>query len=246
MSDRLEFREKLGGILQKAQGAQNVLSVREVEEYFAEDGLSREQMELVCDYLLSQKVAVKGYVKQGGTVTEKTEEQAEEHYTEEEKRYLARYMEEIKTIKAEEAGERQKLFAASIEGDALARGRLIELYLEKVVEVAKEMYHKEVFLGDLIQEGNVSLMLALDELKSAEEAHGKIMEEVRAGMQMLIEEQTEVKRRDHTLLEKYTDLDDNIKKLKEETGRDVTIEEVSAFLDMSEEEINDILNLGEQ
>lgn len=60
MSDRLEFREKLGGILQKAQGAQNVLSVREVEEYFAEDGLSREQMELVCDYLLSQKVAVKG------------------------------------------------------------------------------------------------------------------------------------------------------------------------------------------
>ena len=127
MSDRLEFREKLGGILQKAQGAQNVLSVREVEEYFAEDGLSREQMELVCDYLLSQKVAVKGYVKQGGTVTEKTEEQAEEHYTEEEKRYLARYMEEIKTIKAEEAGERQKLFAASIEGDALARGRLMEL-----------------------------------------------------------------------------------------------------------------------
>ena len=64
MSDRLEFREKLGGILQKAQRAQNVLSVREVEEYFAEDGLSREQMELVCDYLLSQKVAVKGYVKQ--------------------------------------------------------------------------------------------------------------------------------------------------------------------------------------
>lgn len=121
-----------------------------------------------------------------------------------------------------------------------------DLYLEKVVEVAKEMYHKEVFLGDLIQEGNVSLMLALDELKSAEEAHGKIMEEVRAGMQMLIEEQTEVKRRDHTLLEKYTDLDDNIKKLKEETGRDVTIEEVSAFLDMPEEEINDILNLGEQ
>ncbi|MFR0666367.1 MAG: sigma-70 domain-containing protein [Faecalimonas umbilicata] len=125
-------------------------------------------------------------------------------------------------------------------------GRLIELYLEKVVEAAKEMYHKEVFLGDLIQEGNVSLMLALDELESVEEAHGKIMEEVRAGMQMLIEEQTEVKRRDHTLLEKYTDLDDNIKKLKEETGRDVTIEEVSAFLDMPEEEINDILNLGEQ
>ena len=90
MSDRLEFREKLGGILQKAQEKANVLSVEEVEAYFAEDGLSGEQMELVCDYLLSQKVTVKGYIKQGGTVTEKTEEKPEEHYTEEEKRYLDR------------------------------------------------------------------------------------------------------------------------------------------------------------
>lgn len=245
MNDRLEFREKLGGILQKAQEKAQVLSVSEVEEYFAEDGLSREQLELICDYLLSQKVTVKGYIKQGGTVTEK-EEQQEECYTEEEKRYLARYMEEIHMIKEEEEGERQKLFEASAAGDALARARLIELYLESVVETAKELYHKEVFLGDLIQEGNVSLMLALDELASAEEAHEKIMDEVRRGMQMLIEEQTEVKRRDHTLLEKYTDLEDNIKKLKEETGRDVTIEELSAFLDMPEEEIHDILNLGEQ
>lgn len=245
MNDRLEFREKLGGILQKAQEKAQVLSISEVEEYFAEDGLSREQLELICDYLLSQKVTVKGYIKQGGTVTEK-EEQPEECYTEEEKRYLARYMEEIHMIKEEEEGERQKLFEASAAGDALARARLIELYLESVVETAKELYHKEVFLGDLIQEGNVSLMLALDELASAEEAHEKIMDEVRRGMQMLIEEQTEVKRRDHTLLEKYTDLEDNIKKLKEETGRDVTIEELSAFLDMPEEEIHDILNLGEQ
>lgn len=245
MNDRLEFREKLGGILQKAQEKAQVLSVSEVEEYFAEDGLSREQLELICDYLLSQKVTVKGYIKQGGTVTEK-EEQPEECYTEEEKRYLARYMEEIHMIKEEEEGERQKLFEASAAGDALARARLIELYLESVVETAKELYHKEVFLGDLIQEGNVSLMLALDELASAEEAHEKIMDEVRRGMQMLIEEQTEVKRRNHTLLEKYTDLEDNIKKLKEETGRDVTIEELSAFLDMPEEEIHDILNLGEQ
>lgn len=246
MSDRLEFREKLGGILQKAQEKEYILSVKEVEAYFAEDGLSREQMELVCDYLLSQKVTVKGYIKQGGTVTEKTEEQSEELYTEEEKRYLARYMEELKIIREEEDGERQRLFEAAAAGDALARGRLIELYLSRVVEAAKELYHKEVFLGDLIQEGNVSLMLALDELESAEEAHEKIMDQVRGGMQMLIEEQTEVKRRDHTLLEKYTDLDDNIKKLKEETGRDVTIEELSVFLDMPEEEINDILNLGEQ
>lgn len=246
MSDRIEFREKLSGIVQKAQENQNVLSVQEVEQYFSEDGLSGEQMELVCDYLISRKVAVKGYVKQGGTVLEKETEEGGENYTPEEKRYLERYLEEIESVKEEEEGERERLFEASIEGDALSRGRLIELYLAEVVKAAKELYHKEVFLGDLIQEGNVSLMIALDELTSAESAHEIVMEEVHRGMQMLIEEQTEVKRRDHTLLEKYTNLDDNIKKLKEETGRDVTVEELAVFLDMPEEEIKDILNLGEQ
>ena len=142
--------------------------------------------------------------------------------------------------------EERDLGCKSASGDEDARRKLEEGNLRLVVSLAKHYTGRGITLMDLIQEGNVSLMLALDELKSAEEAHGKIMEEVRAGMQMLIEEQTEVKRRDHTLLEKYTDLDDNIKKLKEETGRDVTIEEVSAFLDMPEEEINDILNLGEQ
>ena len=188
----------------------------------------------------------KGWRKTGAAIVWRKRLRRWENYTPEERRYLERYLEEIESVKEEEEGERERLFEASIEGDALARGRLIELYLAEVVKAAKELDHKEVFLGDLIQEGNVSLMIALDELTSAESAHEIVMEEVHRGMQMLIEEQTEVKRRDHTLLEKYTNLDDNIKKLKEETGRDVTVEELAVFLDMPEEEIKDILNLGEQ
>ena len=36
---------------------------REVECYFEEEHLSKEQIELVFDYLLAQKIVVKGYEK---------------------------------------------------------------------------------------------------------------------------------------------------------------------------------------
>ena len=53
MADRLEFKEKLAGILALAEGQNGKITVDEVEKYFEEDGLSQEQMNLVCDYLLS-------------------------------------------------------------------------------------------------------------------------------------------------------------------------------------------------
>ena len=44
MADRLEFKEKLAGILALAEGQNGKITVDEVEKYFEEDGLSQEQM----------------------------------------------------------------------------------------------------------------------------------------------------------------------------------------------------------
>ncbi len=68
MAERLEFREKLSGILTLCESQNNITDKATVEAYFAEDNLSAEQMELVFDYLLSKKVIVKGYVKAGGSI----------------------------------------------------------------------------------------------------------------------------------------------------------------------------------
>ena len=55
MAERLEFREKLAGILTLCESQNNITDKATVEAYFAEDNLSAEQMELVFDYLLSKK-----------------------------------------------------------------------------------------------------------------------------------------------------------------------------------------------
>ena len=69
------LKKKLAGVLALAEDQNGKITVDEVEKYFEEDGLSQEQMNLVCDYLLSMKMAVIGYKQAGGTVKEAENEE---------------------------------------------------------------------------------------------------------------------------------------------------------------------------
>ena len=215
MADRLEFQGKLGWILEEAKEHANRIQKEEIERYFENDDLSDEQMELVYDYLLSQKVAVSGYERKHGRVYEA--EEKESTLTQEEQTYLQNYERELQT----RVGAEQGSFLP---------------FLERVLEIAKELHDGSVFLGDLVQEGNVSLMLALKE--SGEEE--KILNAVREGIEAFQEEQRDVHVRDRKMVE----LDGQIKKLKEEMGRKITLEELALYTDRSEEELRSVLKLA--
>ena len=214
MADRLEFKEKLAGILALAEGQNGKITVDEVEKYFEEDGLSQEQMNLVCDYLLSMKMAVVGYKQTGGTVKE-AEKEEKQPLSAEEQKYVEEYLRGLGDMKEETQEEVRMAY-----------------YLPKVV-----------FIGDMIQEGNIALMVALKEIPK-EKDEEEILEQVRAGMMASLESQTEVKRRDHKMVEKVTELDEAIKSMKEEYGRKVSVDEVAERLGISEDEIEDILKLA--
>ena len=73
MADRMEFTAKLAGILEVATEQGNRITLEEVEKYFEEDHLSEEQIGLVCEYLMSQKVVVAGFQQKSGQIIEKEE-----------------------------------------------------------------------------------------------------------------------------------------------------------------------------
>ena len=224
MADRLEFKEKLSGILSAAREQGGKIALEDVELYFEEDRLSQEQIDLVCEYLLAQKIAVTGYVPQSGTVKERKEEPAS--LSNEEQSYIEEYLKDIDQM----------------QGKSLAEARMA-YYLPKVVDEALKMHHAEIFVGDMIQEGNISLMMALDEYKEEEDEEA-VMEAVRAGMQALLESQTETRRQDKKMVERVSELDETIKSMSEELGRKVSVEEVADKLGITEAEIEDILKLA--
>lgn len=227
MADRLKFQEKLNGILNLTQNQGGRISLEDVEKYFEEDHLSEEQMNLVCEYLMSQKMAVTGYVQARGTVIERGEEQRKEQLNREEQLYVEEYL-----------GNLDQMVEHSVEEARMA------YYLPKVVEEAMKLHRADIFIGDMIQEGNLSLMLALNEIPQSPDEEEKILEEVRSGILAMAEAQKETKRQDNKMVERVTELDDTIKSLKEEMGRKVSIDEVAERLGVSEDEIEDILKLA--
>ena len=240
MEGRAEFINKLNGLVAVAKQQGDQITIDEVKTYFSDTGLTDEQLELVFDYLLAQKIVVKGYLKM-------TKVEEEITYTDEEKAYLEEYLHDLQAFQVVSDGEKETLFKELLSGNERAKDRLTEIYLREVVELAKMMYHPEIFLGDMIQEGNVGLILGLNMLTDVASAHETIVNQVKQCMQMLIEEHTEVKNRDNKMVEKVTMLDESIQALTEEMGRKVSIDELAVYMGMTEEEIEDILRLmGEE
>ena len=114
----------------------------------------------------------------------------------------------------------------------------------QVVQVAKQMHQPEVFLGDLIQEGNLGIVLGVEMLTDLETADEVIQGQIRQSMQLLLEEQTELSNRDKKMVEKVQALDESIQTLTEELGRKVTIDELAVYMGLEVEEIEDILKLA--
>ena len=120
----------------------------------------------------------------------------------------------------------------------------LKQYFPKVVEIAKELHNSELFIGDLIQEGNIGLMLAVENEEAGE---AEILEGIRQMMQLLVEEQEEVKHQDNKMVEKVKFLDESLKNLTEDLGRKPTLEELADYMEMTEDDVNDIIRLtGEE
>ena len=221
MADRAQNQKKLGELLAVAASQNNKMTSQEVQAFFQDDNLTDEQMNLVHEFLMSQKVEVIGYT---GTI-ENTEQEEKDTLSQQEKDYVAEYLIDI-----------EKMAKQTEEEVTLA------YYLPKVVEEAVKLHMPGIFIGDVIQEGNVSLMLYLGENKKATEA--EVLEQVRAGIRVMLESHTEEKRCDKKMLERVNDLDETIKSMKEEYGRKVSIDEVAERMGITEDTVEDILKLA--
>lgn len=243
MNEHLDFKQKLSEVLECARKNGDRITTEEAEKIFENENLSDEQMALVFDYLHSQKIIVKGYEKKGGVIRETQEISMQP----EEEEYLARYMQDVFLLQPEKVGEKEALFVRLKDGDESAKERLLQLYMGKVADIAKELYDSEIFFGDLVQEGNMNLLLALENLDDVENADEAICMEIRQGILAFIDEQAETGKKERKMVQKVKELDEAITKLTDELGRKVMIDELTEEMNLTEREIKDIMRLtGEE
>ena len=191
--------------------------------------------------------SIAGRAENGSTdsIAENSEadSKSEKALTPEEAEYLEEYENTLKNIPPEKPGEREVLFQKALKKDEAAKKRLAELYMAEVVNTARELRHEEIFIGDMIAEGNIGLLTAMETLHEAEDFHAFLCGEIRNAILFMVEQQTDQKQSDNILVEKVRDLETKIKELLEDDDAKYSVEELAAFLDMEVDEIHAVLRL---
>lgn len=268
MMDIKIFQEKLEQILAQAREQDKTLSGQDIREVFGEE-LSASQMQSLLEYLRLQGIRLdvtrslagdgrmfeaaaektaggqgQGAAGQQESCGEKADAPATDPLSSEEEEYLRDYEASLAGIPAETERERESLWVRYDSGDGTASARLTELYLPETVKIARELHREEYFIGDLIQEGNMCLIAALEQGRPENmPGYQWLTDVIRQGIGRWIEEQREQKYQDESLVEQVRKLEAAIRELSDDEQRDYSVAELSAFLDMDEEEIRSVLSL---
>jgi RNA polymerase primary sigma factor len=241
--EQKKFQEKLSELLSYARNHENKVTMKEVRDFFEDFALDEQKVTFVCEYLTMEQVDVADY--EPGVVPEETEkEKKKPEFSEEELRALQQYLDELPETETPSEEETAELYRKAAEGDSLAKSMLVQLWLPKVIETAKEMHTRDFFLMDLVQEGNVGLLVALESVVKAETAEQAIDAAVRETISDFMEEHRVQKHKDNTVVNKVNRLKDAIEELSDGDDMDFSVAELSAYLDMSVEEIEDILRIA--
>lgn len=243
-----EFQDKLKEIQTLAMQNGKQVQAELVEKFFGEDGMNRDKLQKVYDFLEIQGIAVHGYEKEKRQAGNQGEIHREEDtqtavqqipLTQEEEEYLEEYLE---TFGDTEGYDRAQLFQELRQG-ADVKEHILKSYQKEVVQIARELHSGEVFFGDLLQEGNMGLLMALERAAEQEEIHTWLVNEIRSTIRLFLEEQNQQKKEDDILVEKVRNLEARVKELTEDEDVKYSVEELAVFLDMDVEEMESVLRL---
>ncbi|MCI8864735.1 MAG: RNA polymerase subunit sigma-70 [Lachnospiraceae bacterium] len=152
------------------------------------------------------------------------------------------YLEEVRRIPACTPQEEEGLCRLVRAGDRKARERLLEGMLYYALELARTYKGRGLSAGDLAQEANLALILAVDQYQS-----GDLREQIGAmvakNMEAAIEEQRRECQVAEELVARVNVLKDVSKIMAEELGREATVEELAKKMKMTVNEIKGIMKL---
>lgn len=240
MDEQTRFRTALAALSASAEQKERKLTQEDMAEFFQDMNLSQEQYPLVYAYLASKRIQVEG-------IEMPAVQREEQPYTEEERSFLNQYRKDMKAVKRQPEELIEALFLKAADGEDSAKQILTEHYMDRVLPIAEEYAHQGLLIQDLVQEGNLGLMIGIDTLGLMEggltwEKH--LEKEIHRAIRTALDEQEGSRSTGEQVTEKLNKLADSITELTEELGRQVTPDELSIYLDMPLEELEDLLRIA--
>ena len=158
------------------------------------------------------------------------------------------YLKEIGRVPLLTAGQEMALAKAARAGDADARRALSEANLRLVVSVAKRYAGRGLPFLDLIQEGNLGLMKAAEKFEPERGFKFSTYATwwIRQSITRAIADQGRTIRIPVHLVESITRVKKTAGDLLHKNGREPTVEEIAAALDMEPDKVRELLQLSQE
>lgn len=236
MENKIIFREMLTEIKKAADEAGNRISHEKIKELLSGMPLEEEHFSLIYEYLAQQNIRV----------TE-SEEEAAELPDEEEQKSLSIYLDELEALEPENLEEEHALIEKVMQGDTGARNKLIESYLPLICEMAGEYEGTELPVEDLIQEGNLGLLVAMETLQGFENAaacRAHILNSINKAMEEAINGTKDLNKSNDGIVSRVNHLNEAVQNLERDLEHKVSAQELSAYLEMPLSEIEDLLRMS--
>lgn len=249
MLDKIAFMETLHSVQEVARTSLTPLSKEEIQTYFKDMELTKEQEEMVYQYLLNpQEETAAEPEEEVEEASNTTENQGEQ---EEERAVSARfqmYLDEIGDIPVLTEEQESALYIKLSQGQEQAIADLSNQWLKPVVEIASTYEVEDLLLDDMVQEGNIGLIMGLQSLLGKEETNPKAVLEqfVREAIEAYIAEEGGEGAQENSILAKVSLVHEAKENLARELGSEPSIQQLAEYTKISEEEIADIVSLARE
>ena len=254
-----KFAEKIKELLNMAKKKKNVLEYQEISDFFADMPLEEEQMEKVLEYLDQNNVDVLRITDDDDVddeeiiLTDEDEVDVEnidlsvpEGVSIEDP--VRMYLKEIGKVPLLSAEEEIELAQRMEERDQEAKKRLAEANLRLVVSIAKRYVGRGMLFLDLIQEGNLGLIKAVEKFdyRKGYKFSPYATWWIRQAITRAIADQARTIRIPVHMVETINKLIRVSRQLLQELGREPTPEEIAAEMNMPVDRVREILKISQE
>jgi len=231
------FSEKLQELIEYSGKNGDRLPAGKIQEAF--EGLSLDDEKLQMVYAYMDQMGVQVYDPSMEDVSHDGSHQSA----------LETYLEELESITDLPRDLELKLFHMAADGDKEAGGTLVSRYLSTACDLAGEFEGKglKVETEDLIQEANLGLLMAVNELEREESLAAyrvRLLNRVTTYLEERVREMEEELRGESKVVSRMNRLAQSVHELEEQLEHKPSIEELSAYLDLTTQEIRDLLRVG--
>ena len=255
-----KFQAKLKELLALAKKKKNVLEYQEISDFFQDMELNAEQFEKILDFLETSNIDVLRITDNDDDTVDDEILLDEEEEVEVEKIDLSvpdgvsiedpvrMYLKEIGKVPLLSAEEEIELAKRMELGDQEAKKRLAEANLRLVVSIAKRYVGRGMLFLDLIQEGNLGLIKAVEKFdyRKGYKFSTYATWWIRQAITRAIADQARTIRIPVHMVETINKLIRVSRQLLQELGREPTPEEIAAELDMPVERVREILKISQE